>query len=177
MVPMMCRMKENEMKRLLILIVLVLAGCNENEQAVTNTKQIVQVPEQPTKKKLEKEGFSDGNLEATASKLDETADPVAALEKMGAKIYRTLGSEVDVVDLRDTQITDAGLKHLKGMTKLIGLHLNGTSITDAGLVHLKELTNLKALYIAETQVTDMGIAELRKALPNCTIIDFIVNLR
>ena len=165
------------MKRLLIPIVVLFAGCGENEQAVTNTKQIVQVPEQPTKKKLEKEGFPDGNLEAIASKLDETADPATALEKLGAKIYRVLGSEVDAVDLRDTQITDAGLIHLKGMTKLVNLHLDGTSITDAGLVHLKELTNLKALYISETQVTDVGIAELQKALPNCTIIDFIVNLR
>ena len=165
------------MKQFLILIALVLAGCGENEQAVTNTKQIVLVPEQPTKKKLEKEGLSDANLEAIASNSDETADPVTALEKLGAKIYRVLGSEVDAVDLRDTQITDAGLIHLKGMTKLVNLHLDGTSITDAGLVHLKELTNLKALYISETQVTDVGIAELQKALPKCTIIDFVVNLR
>ena len=158
-----------------IVIGLLVAGCEDRQSTKTNLGDNAST--KPLKKKLEKEGFPDGNLGAIASKLDETADPATALEQLGAKIYRVLGSEVDAVDLRDTQITDAGLIHLKGMTKLVNLHLDGTSITDAGLVHLKELTNLKALYIAETQVTDIGIAEQQKALPNCTIIDFIVNLR
>ncbi|MCY2990029.1 MAG: hypothetical protein NTY19_19470 [Planctomycetota bacterium] len=56
-------------------------------------------------------------------------------------------SYLDVVgvDLRDTQVTDAGLEHLRGLTQLIFLDL------------------------ANTQVTDKGVAELQKALPNCKI--------
>ena len=34
-------------------------------------------------------------------------------------------------------MTDAGLEHLKGLTKLQWLDLAGTEVTDAGLEHLK----------------------------------------
>ena len=37
------------------------------------------------------------------------------------------------------------------------------------LVHLKGLTKLQALYLNGTKVTDAGVAELKKALPNCKI--------
>ena len=65
--------------------------------------------------------------------------------------------------------TDAGLVHLKGLTKLQILDLRYSRITDAGLLHLKELTGLKTLHLRRTQITDAGIAELQKALPNCKI--------
>ena len=68
-----------------------------------------------------------------------------------------------------TQVTDAGLAHLKGLTNLTDLNLYRTQITDAGLVHLKGLTNLKTLYLTSTKVTDAGIAELQQSLPNCKI--------
>ena len=103
-------------------------------------------------------------------------DPVAALEKLGAKIYRTVGPEIDAVDLNDTQITDGGLVHLKGMTKLQVLALKRTKVTDAGLVHLKGLTSLKTVDVAETQVTDAGVAELQKALPDCIIITVSISI-
>lgn len=66
--------------------------------------------------------------------------------------------------------TDAGLVHLKGLTKLEGLRLGFTQVTDAGMVHLLGLTNLQTLNLSRTQVTDTGIAELQKTLPNCRII-------
>jgi len=44
-----------------------------------------------------------------------------------------------------------------------------TQVTDAWLVHLAGLTNLKGLDLRFTQVTDAGLAELEKALPNCDI--------
>ena len=39
------------------------------------------------------------------------------------------------------------LVHLKGLTNLRELNLNGTDITDAGLVHLEGLTNLQSLQL------------------------------
>jgi len=47
--------------------------------------------------------------------------------------------------------------------------LTGTDITDAGLVHLKGLTNLKWLFLYNTKVTDVGVAELYKTFPKLTI--------
>jgi len=40
----------------------------------------------------------------------------------------------------DGQITDAGMVHLKGLTKIEKLGLGSTEVTDAGLVHLQGLT-------------------------------------
>ena len=65
--------------------------------------------------------------------------------------------------------TDAGLVHLKGLTKLEGLRLGFAQVTDAGLTHLKGLTNLVVINLEDTKVTDVGIAKLRKALPNCKL--------
>ena len=55
--------------------------------------------------------------------------------------------------------------HLKGLTNLEGLNLSNTQVTDTGLQHLKGLTNLTDLTLRQTQVTDAGVAELEKALP------------
>ena len=46
-----------------------------------------------------------------------------------------LGNAVRV-NLQGRQVTDAGLEHLKGLTKLERLDLGDTRITDAGLEHL-----------------------------------------
>ena len=43
-----------------------------------------------------------------------------------------------------TQVTDAGIEHLKGLTKLLGLDLRATHVTDAGVEELKSaLPNLR----------------------------------
>jgi hypothetical protein len=73
------------------------------------------------------------------------------------------------LQLWGTQITDAGLEHLKGLAQLKKLDLQNTEVTDAGLVHLKGLTNLESLDISKTNVTDAGIKDLQKALPNLKI--------
>ena len=95
------------------------------------------------------------------------------MKKLRAAIKQNEQGEVVEVSLRSrfgfSQLTDAGLVHLKGLTNLQDFHLDDTQITDAGLVHLKGLTNLQSLYLYETQVTDAGVAELKQALPNCKI--------
>ena len=55
------------------------------------------------------------------------------------------------------------------MANLKGLLLFDTQVTDAGLAHLKGLTKLKHLGLAGAPVTDAGVAELKKVLPNCNI--------
>ena len=117
----------------------------------------------------------------------------AALERLGAEIARNEQGDVIEVNLSDSQITDAGLVHLKALINLDELYLSNTQVTDVGLVHLKELTNLQKLYLWDTQVTDAGllhlkgltnleylylhntpvtdagVRELKKALPKCDI--------
>jgi hypothetical protein len=68
---------------------------------------------------------------------------------------------VQVLDLRMTAVTDAGLVHLKGLAKLDRLNLSGTQITDAGLAHLRNLPEITVLDLHRTQVTDAGLEHLR----------------
>jgi beta-lactamase regulating signal transducer with metallopeptidase domain len=64
------------------------------------------------------------------------------------------------VCLFHTQITDAGLAHLQGLTELRTLGLTNTRITDAGLKYLKDMKKLKTLIMAETPIGDAGLADL-----------------
>ena len=61
------------------------------------------------------------------------------------------------------------MEHLEELTNLEVLFLGATQITDAGLVHLEGLTSLKLLWLSGTQFTDEGAKKLQQALPNCTI--------
>ena len=99
------------------------------------------------------------------------------------------------LDISHTQVTDAGLGHLKGLTQLDALWLNGTQVTDAGLNASRAWPNSKGAGLAATQVTDAGleclkgltrlekdfslyadqvtdegVTRLRRALPNCQMI-------
>ncbi len=62
------------------------------------------------------------------------------LERLGATVEINEQGEIVRVNLINTQITDAGLVHLKELTSLEELNLSLTQITDAGVVHLKGLT-------------------------------------
>jgi hypothetical protein len=52
---------------------------------------------------------------------------------------------------------------------IVKVALTSTQVTDAGLEHLKGLTSLKLLVLPDARVTDAGVTELKKALPNCHI--------
>ena len=55
------------------------------------------------------------------------------------------------------------------MTKLKRLSLFETNVTDEGLQHLKGLTNLQSLHLTHTFVTASGVFKLQQALPKCKI--------
>ena len=102
--------------------------------------------------------------------------------------------EVRSLNLRDTQVTDAGMVHLAKLTQLRRLHLErtpvtdegiahlaglahleylnlyGTSVTDKALEHLTGMKKLEQLYLWQTQVTAEGVAKLEKALPKVRVL-------
>ena len=49
------------------------------------------------------------------------------------------------------------------------INLSQTAVTDAGIVHLKGMTKLQLLIVNGTKVTDAGIADLKKALPKLEV--------
>jgi hypothetical protein len=56
---------------------------------------------------------------------------------------------------------------VEGMTGLKTLGLGYTEITDFGLEHLYGLTKLQTLYLTNTKVTGAGVKALRRAMPQC----------
>ena len=84
-------------------------------------------------------------------------------------IYLTRLTALEVLFLTESQITDAGLEHLKGMTKLGLLCLSDTQVTDAGLTNIEGLTNLYNLNLSSTEITDAGLKHL-KGLPNLEVL-------
>jgi hypothetical protein len=60
--------------------------------------------------------------------------------------------------------------HLRGLTKLSRLSLDGTQVIDAGVLYLKGLPKLSYLGVGGTGVTDFGVRELKQALPNLIVV-------
>jgi hypothetical protein len=73
------------------------------------------------------------------------------------------------VALFGTQITEAGLVHLKPLTKLEGLGLRKTKTTDAGLPALHGLTNLRWIELPNPGVTEKGLKQLQQILPKTLV--------
>ena len=62
-----------------------------------------------------------------------------------------------------SEVSDAGLKHLRSLHRLRDLHLNHCHrITDAGLESLAELPALETLDLSHTPITDPGLPHLAR---------------
>jgi hypothetical protein len=68
------------------------------------------------------------------------------------------------LELYRSGVTNAGLAHLDGLSRLENLDLTGCGqITDAGLAHLTNLTRLKYLNIFGSRATQAGVQRLRRS--------------
>jgi len=77
-----------------------------------------------------------------------------------------------VLNLSGTHVTDAGLRHLKPLKKLESLNLDFTELelTDECIKHLLQLTQLKSLVLSFSLISDKGMAEL-SGLPHLESLD------
>lgn len=84
----------------------------------------------------------------------------------GFKNLRKLG-------LTKTKVNDEGLEGIAKLPALEELDLSNTDITDAGLKHLGSMKKLKKLALGDLfgwgQVTVQGVNDLAKALPDCKL--------
>lgn len=86
--------------------------------------------------------------------LNELRELTAASVKIGMPDgWEKLGklSQIERLDLRSANITDAEVHYLKSMSALKELNVSNTRLTDAGLAELAELPNLEILWIAGNQ--------------------------
>jgi len=85
----------------------------------------------------------------------------ALVETLGGRVSQNEQGELEALFLGGTQVTDAGLVHLAGLSGLKYLNLDDHPITDAGLAHLAGLTALEELNLSYSrQVTDAGLVHL-----------------
>jgi uncharacterized protein (TIGR02996 family) len=79
-------------------------------------------------------------------------------------------ADLEELNLSDNErIVGPGLEHLKGLSKLKRLELDGTRISDTSIPLLKGFTGLEYLSLFNTRVSERGRAALRKAIPNAYI--------
>jgi hypothetical protein len=75
--------------------------------------------------------------------------------------------ELTHLSINETNITDDGIRHLRGHTSLEYVNVQRTKITDEAVADLATLPRLKELAIAETRVT--SVEAIRKSRPMCRI--------
>src|SRR5262245_11474641 len=80
-----------------------------------------------------------------------------------------LASEVDVVGLENTAITDAGMRYLCQLQILDNIDLANTAITDVGLDILSSIKTLECLCAEKTKVTEAGVKRFEAAVPACYV--------
>jgi hypothetical protein len=78
-------------------------------------------------------------------------------------------SRLRSLGLSYTAVTDAGVRTIQEFASLASLNLAGTRITDAALTGLGKLKLLQLLNLRKTAVTNRGLAGFRQAVPGCSI--------
>ncbi len=121
--------------------------------------------------------------------VDDAGNTIADAKPTSPELLRDFYHQVEVVHLRNTQVSDltplANLQSLKcldltdtqvsdltplaNMKRLGRLHVSKTPVSD--LTPLANLTSLESLYLTDTQVSEEQITTLQQALPNCVIYD------
>jgi hypothetical protein len=112
---------------------------------------------------------SDELLEATAE-LPHLQDlRIACNSKISDGAWEHLKDLAEVETLYLRGMRDSATVNLAGLTQLRVLYITNTDVTDAGLASLKSLPRLQTLNMTGTKVTRAGITDLQVALPNCKI--------
>ena len=70
-------------------------------------------------------------------------------------------ADLETLSIARTPVTDRGLAHLGGLKRLRDLDLGGTAISDAGMEHLARLGGLRSLSLVGTRVSDAGLEPLK----------------
>jgi hypothetical protein len=70
--------------------------------------------------------------------------------------------ELQEIDLRDTDFTDASARQLRQFPHIKRLNLWATPITDAAIAEICHLVRLEELYLGDTKITDLSTDRLAK---------------
>ena len=74
------------------------------------------------------------------------------------------------LNLSHTSITDAGLAHIRNAPHLGYLNLYDTQVSDRAIEHISRFKNLKSIYVWQSKITSAGIEKLKSRLPKAEIV-------
>jgi uncharacterized protein (TIGR03067 family) len=77
---------------------------------------------------------------------------------------------IESLNLHSTDVTDAGIAQLKGLSHLESLDLSFTPISDEAVPAISKLPRLKKLTLRGSLITANGIEQLRRARPNVEVV-------
>jgi len=78
--------------------------------------------------------------------------------------------KVEILDVSRSHTTDAALEHVGKMVSLQSLWIRSSLVTDKGIAHLSSLKNLYDLHLDRTQLSDAGMPHLT-TLQNLRLLD------
>jgi hypothetical protein len=70
----------------------------------------------------------------------------------------------------NNKFNDSCLPEILKLTQVHYFYLSGSQITDAGLVHLREATGLQLVELGKTNVTEEGVDRFQEAHPDCQVL-------
>ena len=73
------------------------------------------------------------------------------------------------LNLQGTALSDEGTRQLANLTELQEMNLYGTKITNVGVEVIKEFKHLSVVDLRYTVVTRSGVDRLKAAVPQCEI--------
>ncbi|HSG70917.1 MAG TPA: hypothetical protein VLA12_10905, partial [Planctomycetaceae bacterium] len=128
-----------------ILLVISCSGCNDSSPAPAKSSSA------PPDKKSAPEA---NETKAPATEPRSADDPaaVAALKERFVRLVQDSAGITIKAYAEDFPVTDADLVHFAKLPSLIDLRLTGPEITDAGLKHLSGLTELQILGLTNTGI-------------------------
>ena len=97
--------------------------------------------------------------------------PLSHQHKGRGRWARNNGSlhKLTMLNLSGSKITNAGTRHLEGLSELRTLVLEHTAISDACIGSLSKIDKLSFILLGGTRVTGQGGQEMRKKLPKLQV--------
>ena len=97
---------------------------------------------------------------AAVAAIERLGGEVGTWSRPNAWLRKLLGDNFFVHPVYVAFENDASMEYLHELPQLERLHA-GSQVTDAGLAHLKHVPQLRHLYIAGSQITDAGLEHLK----------------
>jgi hypothetical protein len=85
-----------------------------------------------------------------------------AFNNQGLQMLSSIASNIVVLKLSGTEISNAGLTTVNRMVNLVYLHLDHTAIGNEGLSHLSHMGHLDYLNVTDTYVTAAGVNAFKR---------------